>query len=68
MEDIINVVINNGLGVASFVALIYFMRTTINKTNSTLTEINKSLMSIQTNMLTMAERLSDLENNQVKKG
>ena len=62
MQDFVNVIVNNGLGVASFIALVYFMKTTVSKTNDTLTEINKSLLTIQTNMLTMAERLSDLEN------
>lgn len=61
MEEIVNIVANNSLGVASFIALIYFMKTTITKTNDTLTEINKSLLTIQTNMLAMAERLEDLE-------
>ena len=61
MEEIANIVMNNSLGVASFIALIYFMKTTINKTNQTLTEINKSLITIQTNMITMGERLADLE-------
>ena len=61
MEEIVNIVANNSLGVASFIALMYFMKTTITKTNDTLKEINNSLLTIQTNMLTMAERLEDLE-------
>ena len=68
MEEIVNIVANNSLGVMSFVALIYFMKTTITKTNDTLSEINKSLtetnkslLTIQTNMLVLAERLEKVE-------
>ena len=35
MEDIIQVVVNNGLGVASFLALIYFYFNFVNKINDT---------------------------------
>ena len=62
MQDFINIIVNNGLGVASFIALIYFIKTSITKTNATLEEINKSLLVIQTNLLTVNERLNDLEN------
>lgn len=61
MEDIIQIIVNNGLGVASFFCLIYFMNTSIKKTNETLDEVNKSLLAIQSNMITLSERLQDIE-------
>lgn len=67
MQEFINVCVNNGLGIASFIALIYFMNTSIKKTNATLEEINKSLISIQTNMINMNERIQELEDNKDKK-
>lgn len=56
MEDIINLVINNGLGVASFVALITYIFKYQTKANDTLDKINDSLISLN-------ERVSNLENS-----
>lgn len=67
MQEFINVCVNNGLGIASFIALIYFMNTSLKKTNSTLEEINKSLITIQTNMINMNERIQELEEKKLKK-
>ena len=61
MEEFIQICVNNGLGIASFIALIYFMKVSISKTNDTLTEINKTLITIQTSLLNLSERVSDLE-------
>ena len=60
MQDIINVVVNNGLGVASFCALIYYIFHYQSKANDTLDEISKSL-------ITLNERVSKLE-EQSKEG
>ena len=57
MEDIINVAVNNGLGVCSFVALIVFIFKYQSKANDTLDEISKSL-------ITLNERVSKLENKE----
>lgn len=67
MEEFINVCVNNGLGIASFLALVYFMAVSMKKQNETLEEINKTLISIQTNMITMNERIQILEEKKVKK-
>lgn len=55
MEEIINVCVNNGLGVASFIALIVFIFKYQSKANETLEKINTSLISLN-------ERVSNLEN------
>lgn len=54
MEEIINVAVNNGLGVCSFVALIVFIFKYQTKANDTLEEISKSLVALN-------ERVSKLE-------
>lgn len=54
MEEIINVAVNNGLGVCSFIALIVFIFKYQTKANDTLEEISKSL-------ITLNERVSKLE-------
>lgn len=58
MQDIINVAVNNGLGVASFIALIVYIFKYQSKANDTLNDISKTLVSL-------TERIEVLEN---KKG
>lgn len=67
MEDFIQLVVNNGLGVASFIALIFFMIKGQGKTNDTLSEINKTLITIQTSLVSLSERISDLEDSKKEK-
>ena len=67
MEDFIQIVVNNGLGVASFIALIFFMIKGQSKTNDTLSEINKTLITIQTSLVSLSERISDLEDSKKEK-
>ena len=66
MEEIINLVLNNGLGVASFVVLIYFVKQYLDKTSSAIEEVNKSLLAIQTAMLQLSERIIQLETTKKK--
>lgn len=46
MEEIISVCVNNGLGVASFIALIVYIFKYQTKANETLDKINDSLISL----------------------
>jgi len=62
MEDIINVLINNGLGFASFVALIYFYIYIMKDIKSTNEEILKTLITMQTALNLMNNRIERLEN------
>ena len=68
MTDIINVAINNGLGVASFIVLIYFMLKYVNSINTTLVsissvlkEVTKSQKETQKTLLSLNERIERLE-------
>ena len=54
MEDIVNVCVNNGLGVASFIALIIFIFKYQSKANDTLDNIAKTLTEL-------SERINKLE-------
>lgn len=67
MEDIINLIINNGLGVASFFALIYFISGSLKETKETLGNINASLLSIENSMNALTERVNTIENQVIKK-
>lgn len=68
MEELINVCVNNGLGVASFIALILFIFKYQSKISDTLEEINKSQASIQTTLTALTSRIDNLENKIDKEG
>lgn len=59
MQDIINVAVNNGLGVCSFIALIVFIFKYQSKANDILEEINKSLIILN-------ERVDKLEKEKIE--
>lgn len=61
MEKLIEIIVNNGLGVASFMALIYFINTTLKDMNENLKVIKDTLVLVQTNLITLSERVSDIE-------
>jgi uncharacterized protein YoxC len=61
MEQIINVVVQNGLGVASFIALIWFMNTSLKDMNKTMSDIAATLIQIQLNLSQLNGRVDDLE-------
>lgn len=61
IKEIIEIVINNGLGVASFLALLYFMYNSMSATNTCLKDIKDTLVLIQSNLIKLSERVSDIE-------
>ncbi len=74
MNDIVNVAVNNGLGIASFISLLYFIMN-INKQNNqnqkelneTLKAINGSMLEIQIAMVKLTERIQEVESKIEKK-
>lgn len=61
MEELINAIVNNGLGVASFIAFIYFINTYMSRMDNTMSEISKTLTLIQGNLITLQSRVDDIE-------
>lgn len=61
MEEIVNLVIQNGLGVASFIALVYFMNTSLKNMDKTMGDICTTLVQIQLNLSQLNERVDNLE-------
>lgn len=61
MEQVLNIIVNNGLGVASFVAFIYFINTYMSKMDNTMNEISKTLSLIQVNLTTLQNRVDCFE-------
>lgn len=62
MEQIFNIVVQNGLGVGSFIALLYFMGTSLKDIKQTNEEISKTLLLIQSNLTTLQARVETIEN------
>lgn len=61
MEQLIQVVVQNGVGVASFIALLYFMATSLKDIKSTTEEISKTLLLIQNNLTSLQNRVETIE-------
>ena len=61
MNDIINVVMNNGLGFASFILLAYLYMYIMKDMKETNEEILKTLVSMQTSLNLMNNRIERLE-------
>lgn len=67
MEDIINVIVQNGVGVGSFIALLYFVNVYITKMNDTIHEISLTLTTIKDSLLTLSARVDEIE-DKIKRG
>ena len=61
MEELIKVIVDNGLGIGSFIALLYFIFTYVNSLNDTMTKITNTLIQIQINLATMTDRIDKIE-------
>lgn len=62
MEQIVNVVVQNGIGVGSFLALLYFMNTSLKDIKTNTEEITKTLILMQGNLNSLAQRVEVIEN------
>jgi hypothetical protein len=61
MEELINMITQNGIGVICVAFLIYFINTTMKDNNKVLGDIQKTLVSIDTNLTTLSSRVDKLE-------
>lgn len=66
MEDMVNIITQNGIGIVCVAFMIYFISTTLKENNKILDEIQKTLVSIQTTLNLLMQRVEDLENKQNK--
>ncbi|MEE1125346.1 MAG: hypothetical protein U0L18_05340 [Acutalibacteraceae bacterium] len=67
MEELIKVIVDNGLGIGSFIALLYFIFTYVKSLNETMTKISNTMVEIQINMATMTDRIDKIE-EKINKG
>lgn len=61
MEEVGTFIVNNGLGVASFIVLVYFMKEYLSKLNSSIIEISKTNEEIAETLVSVKNSLSDLQ-------
>ena len=69
MEEIFKLAVDNGLGIGSFIALLYFIFTDVKELNETMTKISNTMIQMQINMATMTDRIDKIEEKiNVKEG
>ena len=61
MEEIFKLVVDNGLGIGSFIALLYFIFNDVKELNETMTKISNTMIQMQINMATMTDRIDKIE-------
>lgn len=61
MEELINLITNNGIGVICVAFMIYFINTTMKDNNRILDDIGKTLVEINTNLTNLSTRVDKLE-------
>lgn len=61
MEEIFKLVVDNGLGIGSFIALLYFIFTYVKSLNETMTKISNTMIQMQINMEKMTDRIDKIE-------
>ena len=60
MEQIVNLVIQNGIGVGSFIALLYFMNFSLKDIKEVVEDISKTLLLIQGNLTSLQTRIETI--------
>ena len=61
LGEVLEVITNNGLGVMSFIALLYFMNTSLKEIKQSTEKISDTLVTMQASLIALTERVSDLE-------
>ena len=74
MQDIIKLVVDNGIAVACFIAFIYFIfidkkesNDLFRSTNEVLKQINETLVKMQVNLQQLNDRVDKLEKAEIRK-
>lgn len=67
MQELINLITQNGIGVICVAFMIYFINTTMKDNNKILDDIQQTLVAINTNLTTLSTRVDKLEDKISKK-
>ena len=62
MEELVKIIVDNGIGIGSLIFLAYFINTTLRDNNKILDQIQQTLVSIQTTLQLQNIRIEKLEN------
>lgn len=62
MEELMQLIVQNGIGVGSFMALLYFINKYISNMNITLENMTETLTTIKESLLSLTNRVSEIEN------
>lgn len=68
MQDLVNLITQNGIGIVCVAFMIYFINSTLKDNNIILDEIQKTLVSIQTTLALLTSRIDKVEEKINKKG
>ena len=63
MEEIINIIVQNGLGVGSFIAFLFFIFRYDDIQSDTLNKISDTLLQVQITLSSLSERVDNIERN-----
>lgn len=61
MEEIMKLVVDNGLGIGSFIALLLFIFKYQDKSNEFLKKMSDTMVQMQINLATMTDRIDKIE-------
>lgn len=61
MEEVMKVVVDNGLGIGSFIALLYFIFTYVKDINNTMNKITDTMVEIKVSLSTITDRIDKIE-------
>lgn len=61
MEEILRAAVDNGLGICSFAALLYFIFKYVNNLNTTMEKISNTLIQVQITLATLTDRVDKIE-------
>ena len=67
MVELRNLLTQNGIGIVCVAFMIYFITTTLKDNNNILEEIQKTLVAIQTNLISLTSRIDKLEHKIVER-
>ena len=61
MEELFRLIVDNGLGIGSFIALLFFIFTYVKELNETMIKISNTMIQMQINMEKMTDRIDKIE-------
>ena len=61
MEEMFKLIVDNGLGIGSFIALIYFIFKYVNNLSTVMEKISNTLTQVQITLATLTDRVDKIE-------